>query len=854
MAPVVAWAAAGLGVAQGTLGYALLQIGGSLVLSAASKALMPKPDTGVQGRTITVRQPVAPRHVVYGQARKGGTIIYADTSRNGGKSLDLIIALAGHRVKEIGAVYFDGKLAFRAGTIYPEPWIQSAAGLERLNGDANQTGSGYLKALSPTLWTAAHRLRGIAAVMVTLNFSTDVFPRGLPNITVDIKGRDEIYDPRTAARGYSENAALCLADYLAEPTWGLNAAIGAEDGTNTAQLIAAANICDEVLLKAAGGTERRYTCNGVITLDQTPKSIVEAMLTSMAGNAVWQAGQWYIQPGAYIPPALSFSADDVAGDGFTLQTRVSRSENFNGVRGQFVSPENDWQPDDFPAYASAAYLAEDGGERVWSDITLPFTISSSAAQRLAKIHLERQRRQMSVGMTGKLSTWRATVGDTVNLDYARWGFAAKPFEVRNISLGVQGGEAPYLAPEFVLRETSPLVFDWSASEEQIYAAAPRTTLPSSTDIEPPGGLTVTEGLYQTLTGSGVKAKAIIDWTASPTSSVTDYRIEGRIGVAPWQVLGRTNVLTFDVLDIAPGAWEFQVIAISRIGAESPPVAVPQTIYGLSAPPAAMGPIILQAAGGTAILKWQLHPDLDVRIGGIIEVRHSAALSPAWTNSVSMDLVAGSQTSAAVPLKPGTYLVRAVDQSGIPGPVSAIPASGAQAVGFVALTTLTEETAFSGTKSGTVAVSGALTLDSSSVIDSWASFDAIANIDAEGGILPNGSYNFATGIDFGSVKNARLRSEIDLVVNDLATTIDTRPGDIGTWASFDGADGGEVDVIVEVRTTLNDPAASPTWSAWGRADNTEVQARGVQARALLSTADPNFSPSVTKLRLNADEVI
>jgi hypothetical protein len=72
------------------------------------------------------------------------------------------------------------------------------------------------------------------------------------------------------------------------------------------------------------------------------------------------------------------------------------SSNFNGVRGQFVSPENDWQPDDFPAYASDVYLAEDGGERKWRDISLPFTISAAMAQRLAKIELERARRQMTV--------------------------------------------------------------------------------------------------------------------------------------------------------------------------------------------------------------------------------------------------------------------------------------------------------------------------------------------------------------------------------------------------------------------------------------------------------------------------
>lgn len=858
MPPVVAWVATGLAIAEGTLAYALLQIGGSLLLSAASRALMPKPDTGIQGRAVTVRQPVAPRHMVYGRARKAGIIIFANlrTGGDGGANndLDLVVAVAGHRVKSIGAVYLNGEMAIdAAGT--PTARYAGRIGFERHLGSESVPAFPGLRASSPDLWTSSHRLDGIAAIYLSLAADPDVYPSGIPNVTVDVEGKDDIYDPRTGLTGYSENAALCLADYLAHPYYGLNAVVGAADGTNAAQLAAAANICDEVVLRAGGTTERRYTCNGVITLDQTPKTIIEAMLSAMAGTAAWQAGQWYIQPGGYVTPALTLTDDDVAGDGFTLQTRVSRAENFNGVRGQFVSPENDWQPDDFPAYASATYLAEDGGERAWADITLPFTISSSAAQRLAKIRLERQRRQMSVGMTGKLSTWAATVGDTVSVTYGRWGFAAKPFDVRKVTLGLQGdGLNQYLATELLLRETSPLVFDWSASEEQIYAAAPRTTLPSGTDIAPPGGLQVAESLYQTLDGSGVKVKATVRWVASTSPFVADYRVEGRIGAAPWRVFGRTDALSFDVLDIAPGQWEFRVNAINQAGATSPSVQVAREIFGLGLPPAGMGSIVLQAAGGTALIKWALHPDLDVRVAGAIEVRHSASASPDWTNSVSMDMVAGGQTSAAVPLKPGTYLVRAIDQTGVPGPVSTVPASGAQAVAFAALTTLTEDTGFTGSKSGVVASGGALVLDASAPIDSWADFDAVANVDAEGGILPTGSYVFAAGMDFGSVKNARLRSEIELTVADLTTTMDARPGDIDTWASFDGADGAEVDVVAEVRTTTDDPAGSPTWSGWGRADNTEVRARGVQARAILSTADANFAPSVTKLRLKAEEVV
>lgn len=840
--------------AFGALGAALLQIGGSLLLSAASKALMGKPDSGLNGRSVTVRQPVMPRDICYGQVRKGGVIVYMD-SRNNDSDLDLVIVFSGNRVKEIGNIYFNGDLAFRAGSTTPEPWLQGAAGIQRTNGDANQAALPYLVQVSGGKWTANHRLRGCSAIYLHLIFLANVFPNGIPNVTADIMGSDEIYDPRTGQTGYSENAALCLANYMANPAYGIGATIGAADGIETADLIAAANVCDESVPIVGGGVEARYVTYGVVGLSQTPKAVIESMLTAMAGTCAWQAGSWRIYAGAYRIPTVSFGEDDVVDGGLQMATRISMADNFNAVRGQFISPLNDWQPDDFPAYESAVYLAEDGGVRKYRDITLPFTPSASMAQRLAKIELERIRRQFTLSMAGKLTMWRATVGDTVNMSYARWGMAAKPFEVSSLSLGLASDEGgPRLVPQLTLRETSPLVYTWSTSEASIYAAAPRTTLPSAFTILPPGGLSVSEQLYQTLAGSGVKALARITWTASPSATVAQYQVEARIGLGAWQVLGRTDQLSFDFLDIAPAVWEFRVNALSQLNVASRYVSVTQDIYGLNAPPAALQNVTLQTAGGLAILKWDQPADLDVRIGGSVAIRHSVNAVPGWTNSVSMDRVAGAQAIAVVPQKPGTYLLRAEDSSDVGGPVTAIPSSGAQALAFAPITSLQEDAAFAGTKTNVIVNAGALELDATGDIDSEASFDAIVNVDNLGGIYPSGTYVFAAGIDFGSVKLSRLRSLIDMIAIDIFDNIDTRPGSVDDWASWDGLDGSEVDVVVEIRTTQTDPAASPIWTAWSRVDSNEVQARGIEARAILSTVSASFKPSVSQLRLFADEVI
>lgn len=827
-------------LAAGGIGAALVRLGGTLLLSYASQALMPKPKVALQARTVTVREPVVPRDMVYGRARKGGVITFLHSSGAKDQFLHLVIVLAAHRVKSIGAIWFDGEMAVSAGGNVQGRWAGKIA-LEKRLGAADQTAFASLMANVPGKWTAAHRLASCAAIYLRLTYDPDAFPSGIPNISVDLEGKDDILDPRTGLRGYSENPALCLADYLAQSAYGVGAALGAADGTDADCVIEAANICDEMVPLASGGSERRYSCNGVVSLAESPKTIIEGLLSAMAGRCAVQGGTWRIHAGAYRVPEVTLTADDVRAGGLVLATRVSQSANFNAVRGQFVSPENDWQPDDFPAFASAVCLAEDGGERKWRDLSLPFTISAAMAQRLAKIELERARRQMTVKLAGKLAAWRAGVGETVMLSYARWGFEAKPFEVQGVSLDLTAsGDGALLLPELVLRETSPLVYDWSASEEAIYAAAPRTSLPGPADVPAPGTPHLAEEMYETRSGTGVRTLIRASWTEAPSDFVREYQIRARRVLdkdnlptgEDWITLGRTDQTSWEIRDVKPGRWEVAVKSLSVIGVSSPYVSAEIEILGLTAPPAALDSLTIQTAGGLAILKWLPSSDLDVRIGGRIVIRHSGALTATWATSTSMDEVAGSDAVALVPLKPGTYLVRARDNSGNLGPVASVVTKGAQVLPFAPVMSLAADPGWIGDKINVVVDGAALKLD---------------DISAEG------IFTFPVGMDFGALRRVRLRSEIDVAALNLGGLFDDRLALIDSWLDVDDTDGAEIDVIVEARSTDDDPAGVPVWSGWSRLDSSEDEVRAVELRARLSSASPDYNVLVSKLRIHAEEV-
>jgi len=832
MPPVVAGAAAaGVigGLVQGSVVAGALIFGSQLVLGGLSRALQSDPDMGdsarrVRGRTETVRESIQPRSVVFGRVRKGGTYALIHTTGNNNKYLHLVIALADHSVNKIGAVYFGDELAIDEDGNAQGPY-QGLVQIEKRLGGDNQSAIDIPEASD--VWGDSHQGRGVAHVYLRLEFDDSAFPNGIPNPSFEMEGYDQVYDPRTDTTGYSENNALCLASYLTNERWGLDVDW---DDINEDALIEAANVCDEDVDKV-DGSEPRYTCNGLFTQDEQPRDIIQNLAGAMAGEAINVAGQWTIHAGAYREPDVTITDDDFRG-GLKLQTRVSRRENFNTVQGTFISPENDWEPADFPEYASDFYREQDG-RRISHDIELPFTISSSMAQRIAKIELERARREQTLEAPVMLSGLLAQAGDIIAVDRPRWGFEEKPFEVREFAFA-DSEEA--MGVDLVLRETSPLVYDWDASEEEIIEAAPPTTLPGSRDVPQPNTPSVSEELYVTRRSAGVRVLAELDWGGSDTTFVDRFQVEQQRDGGAWQRIPSTEQTRLEIRDLQPDTYRWRVRAINRLGVPSDWTTTSlQEIVGTDAPPVPITGLTMSAIGGMAILRWDQHPDLDVIVGGSIQFRHARQTENAtWPNSVSIgERIAGSATEVVLPLKPGTYLAKARDAQGQPSTEAVMVVTKAgEVLTFGNIDTITEDPAWAGTKTNVEEDAGNLVM-------------------VEGNT--EGSYQFAAGFDFGQVRKTRLRTEIDVSVINLGQTIDEREENIDSWADFDGTADAETTVQIWVRATDDDPTDNPEWTTWERIDSAEYEARAFEFEARLSTENPDFLPQINELTVRADEI-
>lgn len=835
---------AGLLVSAGT-SFAFRAFTKNKSSSAAASPLK----SSAQDSKVMVRSSVEPRRVVYGLARVSGPIAYAGSSGENNQNLHLVVLLAGHRVAEITTVWLNDdpiEISDMVGAEVKSGKFAEYVQIQRYTGAPDQAADPLLIERSPDGWDASHRLQGIAYLYIQLSFNRDLFQGGVPNVSALVKGKADIFDPRTSVTGWSDNWALCIRDYLVS-AHGL-ACDSDEIDDDTFE--AAANLADEdVQIAADATTQKRYTVNGSFTLDRAPVEVMDEMIDAGGGALVYVAGKYRLYGGAYSTPGASIGVSDFAGP-LRVVTRPSRRDLFNSVRGTFVDPARFWQASEFAPVIWAASVIADG-ETIWRDVEMPWITDHYRTQRLAAQIILRHRFAITIEAPLRYSGLTFAVWDMVEVTHPDFGWTDKPFRIVGWEFGPADGTI-----NVTMQEEQDTSYDWLYDQAGALPVVPRTTLASPFSVSAPGGLTVTDSLYQTREGAGLRVRVALSWLPVPSPFVQTYQVQYRpVGTAAWITSTGSTGTAAEVLDLAPGAYEFRVRGDTGVGHGSWATVSGEIGGLLAAAPSAVTGFGIQSIGGMAFLRWDRHPDIDVRVGGRFEVRHTPTTSSAtWSGSTSIgEAVPGDTNLAIVPLKAGTYFVRAVDAGGNYGAAASIQTTQATALAWANLDSLTEHTGFTGAKTDTIVVSSALRLDATGDLDGEADFDAILAMDRLGATIAEGSYAFSGGIDLGAVASVRATSRlIATISNDLADW-DDQADPIDSWATVDGVFGGEADAWVEVRTTQDNPSGSPTWEAWRRLDSAEFTARGFQFRAQLRSYNPSYNIAVAELEVSVDEV-
>ena len=805
-------------------------------LGIALNALAPKPKLsgGTRGYNVTQRGSVVSHQVLYGEVKAAGAIVYDGSTGTNNKYLHRVLAMAGHEVESFERVWIndsyidvtdidvDGNIPT---VVDPDGTTSNRYdGKLRINfhlGSEDQVADSDLVSEVPE-WTSNHRLRNIAYMYCRLSFDQDAYPNGVPEIQATIKGK-KVYDPRTDTTVWSSNPALCLRDYLTSP-YGLSEASANIDDT---LVTTAANVCDETNTLAS---TKRYTCNGSFTTDVTPYELLSNILTSMGGLLWYAQGEWRMKPAYWVAPTTSLNEDDFRST-ISVNTRHSRRDNFNVVRGTFRGEESNWQTTDYPDVTNSAYLTADGGQESVADIDLPFTDTSIEARRIGRIALERNRQQLTVQANFGLKAFSLQVGDNVKLSVSRFGWVNKEFEVVAWTFGIVEGLD--LQVSLTLRETAEGIFD--EIDDGVAYERDNTTLPGHFEV-PPVGISV-QALAQ-VSNQKVSNIAVATITSGRPESVDYVDIEYKLSSeSTYSSFGQGPLGEFRVRDLNVDFYDFRVRAVNSFGVKGDfEYLFDVEVNAFLGDPSDVSSLGVELSGGTLFLSWPPLVDADL---SHYEVKLNTNTTGAtWGNSTTViEKIARPATSASLPARSGTFLIRAYDKEGNfsvnPTSVVVLPGELPQ---LGQTDTQTEDPTFSGTLSNTVVDSSALLIDDTSAAN------------------PTGEYLFSNYIDTSSTRQARVTGfrtfsrvydDTTLLWDDIPGNWDTWPDNWDTWTDED-ANFGDVGVTIYVSATQDDPAGTPTWGDYVLANGGSILGRAFRFKAVLTSTSTKFTPSITAL--------
>jgi hypothetical protein len=865
-----------VGSLMGAVAGAVVAVG---ISAGVSSALAPRPtnrnssvastaySTHSTNRSVMVKQPIIPRETVYGTTKKSGGIVFMEATNNN-KRLHLVIQIASHEIQSFDTIYFndealsitsygnDSNGVARYRITSPSKYSGVASDIssgtykveikQHLGSDNQLADADLVSKVSK--WTTNHRLRGIAYLYLNLEYDADVFPNGIPNVSAEISGK-KLLDIRDSSTSFSKNPALVLYDYLTDTRYGLGVSTNDID---TSSFTTMANLCDGNINLSSGGTEKRYECHGIVYNDIPPMNVLEDLLTSCLGVLSYTNGKFVLKGGQYVSPSVSLDENDFI-SGITVQSKQSRKQLYNTVKGVFTSDETNWQPADYPAVTSSTFVDADG-ESIFTDIDLPYTKSSAMAQRIAKVCLFRNRQQ--IVMTAKLNmkAFKLEVGDTVSITNARLGFSSKVFEVADWNFE----PSEELGVNVVFKETISTLYDWNAEESTF--ALDNTTLPTPQDVSSPA-IVVTDEL-RIYAETPITVMKVV--CSSSQGTTNEFEVEAQntneTG-SDFITLGRSKGNIFELVNAQDGAiYNVRARSINAFNVHSSFTTTTHEVIGKTAPPADVTNFSSNVVGDIVHLNWTPVADLDL---SHYIIRHTPLTSNTKFEEglIVAKKIGKPANTITLPAQTGTYMIKAIDVLGLESENSTKTAIIKNAISrdFNVVATSTQSPNFTGGTMGTdlevvtrdtvkylQLIEGVLFDDASGNFD-----DMTGNFDSGGTATFNseGVYDFPI-FDLGGVYNSRVNFTCKFNRFDTASLFDSTLGLFDSQTgNFEGGYTEHNDLNVELLiATSTDGTNYNDYRTYVLGDYT---ASHIKLRVRLSCDVDTVTPAIYELSATVD---
>ena len=597
-------------VISSTIGAALVAMAATTVLSGVSQQLFgPKTTKAQASRLNPTLEPSASRKIVFGETAMNTDVRYFEPSGTDQEYMDYIIATSAHAVESIDEIWFEDRLAWSSSSgvaAFYTGYLTTVATV--LEG----TSANYISINGGTIWGSTRRLTGCSYVHLrikrtgTSNKADSPLVNGLPG-RVTIKGKGaKIYDPRldstvtggsgsqrandqttwgASQSGYRDNPALQLLWFLLG--WKINSKLSVGCGVPPARIdlasfITAANICDEAITLAAGGTQPRYRTGGVASDSDQRMEIIQIFLSAMNGTLRDSGGKLAVvcMKNDLASPVLEFTDDDIIGD-FTWNQTRGLDESFNAIHGKYTDPSNNslYQAIEYPVQSLASI---DGIERMQT-FDLPFIQEGRRAQRIAKQVLQRAQYKGIFSATFNMKALGCQVGNCVWIDFEPLGWANKPFRVLSQGISNTG-----LVPMTLIEENAA-IYAWDANESALVT-------PTAPTVYDPANSPYILGILDAEAAADGKIVSFFQNSAPTATGIGDIWFDTddgnkmyRWGGSTW-IVAQDTAITTAITDAA----DAQATADGKVN----------TFFQASAPtPEAIGDLWFETDANNAVWRW-----------------------------------------------------------------------------------------------------------------------------------------------------------------------------------------------------------------------------------------------------------
>lgn len=449
----------------------------------------------------TVRSSKAPVRFILGRVSTGGVLVWAQEqsgSQTDSELLHLVYVLCEGAIDALEDIYLG------------EEQVSAFAGYVSYELVVNPTQvNAFLRANCPD-WKDSQIGRGLSYVRLSLRYGAEKFPSGIPDVRFVVRGRNDIFDPRTNTSVYSANTALHILWYLR------NRCNVPDDEIVFSTFASAANVCDEAVTNADGSVSQRYRSACVIGADELKSGVLQKLEAACAGRLIRVGGRWMLQAGAYYGPYDFEITEDMVIGTIGGSTEPSNDSAINTVRGTFIDPSQSWTETDYPEVSIPEWIAEDGGEAA-ETLTYSYVTDAYQPQRLANIELRRRRAGGVITIPMNFSGYNCRPGRVVRVNLPSLNILGE-FIVTNWSMGDNEG------CNVQVQQYEAAIFDDAVG--QPYDPLGFINLPSG-GLGSPTGLTWTQD-----TGAEV-VQGVLSWTA-PEGIVSEYAVIVRQGAGVTQ--------------------------------------------------------------------------------------------------------------------------------------------------------------------------------------------------------------------------------------------------------------------------------------------------------------------------------